>query len=96
MSDPMTILASIKRPALLVRAAHFGQAGYSRSTVLRRLLPDRALPPVGQAFESLLEREAMLEDARVGEVATYSFARHIEVLIALTAEARLAACREPA
>ncbi len=87
MSDFRTILSELRRPRLLMRAARFGMEEYRRDRDLRRLLngnmqPERAVP-------RLICEEALMEDTRRRGDATYSVSRHIEVLIALMAEARL-------
>ncbi len=92
MTDFRSLLANLSRPRLLIRAARFGLGDYRRERDLRRLvaphlnpahfIPERAMP-------HLLDVEAQLEQTRRAGDAAYSVARHIEVLIALMAEARL-------
>ena len=87
MTDFRKILADLRRPRLLIRAARFGMADYRRERDLRRIVaplstPDRTLP-------HLVEEEDRLETIRQSGDAGYSVARHIEVLIALMAEVRL-------
>ncbi|WP_128253880.1 DUF6477 family protein [Falsirhodobacter deserti] len=86
MTDFRNILANLSRPRLLVRAARLGIDEYRRERDLRRLTdhsrPESALP-------RLLETEARLEETRLAGDASYSVARHVEVLIALMAEVRL-------
>jgi hypothetical protein len=87
MTDFRSLLANLSRPRLLIRAARFGLGDYRRERDLRRLLaahlnPERTMP-------HLLDVEAQLEQTRRAGDAAYSVARHIEVLIALMAEARL-------
>lgn len=91
MTDIATRLAALRRPKLLIRAARFGLADYERGRDLKRLmhLPEPPSPRV--AVDRLVEREAELEDIRQHGGAGYSPARHVEVLIALIAEARLLA-----
>lgn len=86
MTDFRTALAALTRPRLLVRAARLGVEDYRRERDLRRLTVHAA---PDSAFPRLLEQEAMLEARRLDGDAAYSIARHIEVLIALMAEARL-------
>lgn len=86
MTDFRAILAQLSRPRLLVRAARLGMDDYRRERDLRRLT-DHAGPE--SAFPRLLEQEAHLEAKRTTGDASYSIARHVEVLIALMAEARL-------
>ena len=86
----------IHRPRLLVRAARFGLLEYERDRVLRRLFHTLAPPAPSKALPMLLEREAELDAQRLDRAATYSAARHIEVLIALMGEMRLSAAIEDA
>lgn len=93
LAQPVTACPTVldrRRPRLLLSAARHGLALYRRDRDLPRLLP-RAMgqPPL----DALTEAEARAETARRGGEATYSFARHIDLLIALLAEQRLA--RQP-
>jgi hypothetical protein len=87
MSDCCTLLANLRRPRLLMRAARFGMGEYRRERDLRRLLKMAGAPQ--DALPHLIEVEERLEATRLAGDATYSVARHIDVLIALLAEARL-------
>ena len=94
MSDFCKSLAALRRPRLLMRAARFGLGDYRRDRDLRRLgacgiSPEETVP-------SLMAAEARLEETRLAGDVTYSVARHIEVLIALLAEARLLRQSNPA
>jgi len=91
MQDRRTRLKALRRPALLVRAARHGQADYRRAQHLPRLLGYGALPAPGAALAALMEMEETHEARRREDDAAWSAARHVEVLIALMAEARLAA-----
>lgn len=86
MTDCCSLLATLRRPRLLMRAARFGLGDYRRERDLRRYV-DRTGSPE-ETVTSLLTVEARLEATRQAGDATYSVARHIEVLIALLAEAR--------
>jgi Family of unknown function (DUF6477) len=90
MEDPMTdcrtMLATLRRPRLLMRAARFGLADYRRERDLRRCVGGAASPE--DTVTSLMTVEARLEATRITGDAAYSVARHIEVLIALLAEAQ--------
>ena len=86
MTDFRSLLAEIRRPRLLMRAARLGLADYRRERDLRRLVGDQ---PVLPAVCALIDEERRLEDRRQAGDATYSVAQHVEVLIALIAEARL-------
>ena len=95
MTDPQTVLKSLRRPRLLVRAARLGLVDYNRTRSLRRLMPGETPPSPGQAFAFLAEHEAAIDQIRREGAASYSVARHIELLVALIEEARLAANRMP-
>ncbi len=83
------ILENLRRPALLVRAARAGLTDYDRTRDLARLMRTPAPPSPGQAINRLLAEEERLETTRRRGDAAYSFARHIDILIAMIAEARL-------
>ena len=89
MTDPLTLLAALRRPCLLIRAAKFGLTDYRRDRDLARLTQSATLPSPLRAVSMLMSEEHRLEETRRSGDATYSVARHIEVLIALMAEARL-------
>lgn len=95
MTDPQTLMSSLRRPRLLVRAARLGLLDYNRTRSLRRLFPGETTPGPGQAFFTLAERESSLDQSRRNGEAAYSVARHIELLVALIDEARLAEVRLP-
>jgi hypothetical protein len=87
MSDFRMILANLRRPRLLMNAARFGLGDYRRERDLRRLVRC-GLSPM-DTVPSLISVEAELEETRLAGAASYSVTRHIEVLVALLAEARL-------
>jgi len=93
MTDPIALFAAIRRPRLLLQAARIGLAEYRRDRDLRRLtgLASGATPRA--ALLTLLEAEAEAEQTRETGDANYSVSRHVEILIALMAEARLFACQ---
>lgn len=76
-----------RRPRLLLGAARHGLSLYRRDRDLPRIL-SRHLDKA--PLDALTEMEANIEQARRNGSATYSFARHIDILIALLAEQRLA------
>lgn len=88
MTDFRIHVAEMRRPRLLLRAARLGLTDYCRDRDLKRLI-DGAQAGVQTVVPRLLDEEARLEMTRVAGSATYSLARHIEVLIALLAEVRL-------
>lgn len=91
MSDLISFVHTLRRPRLLIRAARLGMADYNRDRVLRRLTRSASVPSPTGAVTSLLTVEATLESARQAGDATYNVSRHVEVMIALLAEARLLA-----
>lgn len=86
MTDCRSLLATLRRPRLLMRAARFGLGDYRRERDLRRYVDHAASPE--ETVSSLMSVEARLEATRQAGDAAYSVARHIEVLIALLAEAQ--------
>jgi len=92
----MNTIACSRRPRLLLRTARIGTRDYRRETDLRRVLRLPAAPPPGPAtVRALIDLEAQIEAQRlrpndsIGD--TWRPARHVEVMIALMAEARLMA-----
>ena len=89
MTDLIEILANIHRPRLLIRAARFGIEDYSRERDLKRLTGAATMPIPARAINNLIAEEARMEDTRKSGDAAYRVSKHVEVLIALMAEARL-------
>ncbi|PUB19375.1 DUF6477 family protein [Yoonia sediminilitoris] len=89
MLDIHTRIAQLRRPTLLARAARFGVDDYRRQTHLRRILNLENLPKHPQALILLLEIESELNKVRREKSGSYSPARHVAVLIAISGEARL-------
>jgi hypothetical protein len=87
MSDIRMMLANLRRPRLLMHAARFGLGDYRRDRDLRRLVAVGGSPE--DTLPHLISVEERLEATRLNGDASYSAARHIDVLIALLAEARL-------
>lgn len=87
MTEARPALADLRRPRILVNAARHGLSGYRRDRDLKRLI-DNDLPPE-TAVPRLMHEEERLEETRRAGDAAYSVMRHIEVLSALIAEARL-------
>lgn len=88
MTDLMTMLRGLHRPALLIRAARLGQEHYLRRRDLARILRTARLPGPGAAVIALMEREAELDERRRQGSGAYNCGAHVEVLVALMAEAR--------
>ncbi|KPN62447.1 hypothetical protein XMM379_001831 [Aliiroseovarius sp. xm-m-379] len=89
MTDALDLLKSLRRPRLLIRAARFGMIDYNRDRDLKRLMKSPRTPSPASAVDGLIVEEARLEATRQAGDASYSVGRHVEVLIALMAEARL-------
>lgn len=87
MTDFQVLIANLRRPRLLIRAARFGLADYRRDRDLRRLLGQISTPD--RDVERLMSEEEQLEEDRRAGEASYSVTRHIEILIALISETRL-------
>ncbi len=87
MTDFRALLADLRRPQLLIRAARCGLADYRRDRDLNRLLDCKPSPD--RAVQRLLGEEEHLEQIRKAGEASYSVTRHVEVLIALMSEVRL-------
>lgn len=90
MQDVLTRLTALRRPALLMRAARFGAAEYRRDRALRRHLGIGPLPGPTEALVRLLDIEVWHEACRQSGDAAYSVRRHVDTLIAVLGEARLA------
>jgi hypothetical protein len=89
MTDFAALLTVLRRPKILIRAARAGLVDYRRERDPKRSPRlDKAAPEA--AFGALLAEENALEAHRTAGVATYDPRRHIAVLTALLAEARLA------
>ena len=87
MTDFRKVLADLRRPRLLIRAARFGLTDYRRERDLRRIVTPLATPE--RTLPHLVAEEDRMETSRQMGDAGYSIARHIEILIALMAEVRL-------
>ncbi len=89
MSEILSALGALRRPRLLIRAARHGLADYSRDRTLMRLIEAGHSIAPEAAVQKLMQVEARIEIDRQKGDGTYSVARHIELLIALMAEARM-------
>ncbi|MBE9635470.1 DUF6477 family protein [Salipiger mangrovisoli] len=89
MQDLQSLLGALRRPRLLVRAARYGAADYRRDAHLPRLMGPGCPPRHAAALLRLLDMEADLDASRRDRAASYSAARHVEVLAAIIGEARL-------
>ncbi|EIE50684.1 hypothetical protein C357_12639 [Citreicella sp. 357] len=82
-------MTSLRRPRLLVRAARIGADEYRREVHLGRILSGLAPDRSGPVLMKLIELETMLDTRRRAVDASYSVARHVEVLAAMMGEARI-------
>jgi hypothetical protein len=89
MVNIIDILQTLKRPKILVRAARLGLAEYNRDRELRRITKTSRNTCQQTVFDRLLAHENRLEYARCNGDASYSIQRHIQVLTAVLAEAKL-------
>ena len=89
MQDLLTMLNTLRRPRLLIRAARIGAQDYSRDRHLRRLLGYGTLPRPASALMRLIDIERELDSLRCGEDAGYSLSRHLDILIAMVGETQL-------
>lgn len=96
MQDLLSMLNALHRPRLMMRAARIGAEDYRRATHLPRVLGYGVLPRPGAAVMKLMEIEATLEEQRQAADAGYDLIRHVDMLIALVAEARLLRASNPA
>ncbi len=91
MTDFATLLNALRRPKILIRAARAGVVDYRRDRDLKRLLRQPRSTATAHAIMSLLAEETRLEEDRARSDGTYDLQRHVAVLTAIIAEARLAA-----
>jgi hypothetical protein len=89
MTDFRSQLTQLQRPRLLIRAARLGVPDFRRERDLGRLIGTHTPPPPQVSMARLLEAEDELEDCRRSGSSSYSPMRHIDILIALMAEAQL-------
>lgn len=89
MTESFSRLDGLTRPRLLIRAARAGIAHYERARDLARILHGPAPTTPKAAIDALIDHEAEIEARRRAADAGYDIGRHIELLIAMMAEARL-------
>ncbi|WP_417588302.1 DUF6477 family protein [Pararhodobacter oceanensis] len=90
----LQMLTGIIRPQLLLRTARIGTLDYARARDLRRILRAPVTPkPGADCLAQLIELEEIHNARRLRPMhevgSPWRAARHIEVLIALLAEAQL-------
>lgn len=89
MQDILSILNTLHRPRLLIRAARIGAEDYRRAAHLPRVLGYGQFPRHGAALMRLMELEVDLNTLRLDEDSSYSLLRHIDILIAIIGESRI-------
>lgn len=89
MQDILSMVDTLSRPRLLTRAARLGANEYRREAHLQRLLGYGQLPRTGEALLQLLQHESTINAQRTSGDAGYSLTRHVDLLIAIVAEARV-------
>jgi hypothetical protein len=95
MSDILNRLDRLRRPRLLIRAARIGADDFRRDIHLPRLLGHGGLPRHITALSQLMEIEAAMNASRRADEASYSMIQHVEVMIAVIAEARILRASQP-
>ena len=90
MTDLFTMLNQLRRPRLLIQAARAGSEEYRRDPHLRRLFGHGLLPKSGEALMRLMDIESELNQQRREGAGSSSLVAHVDVLIAMMGEARLA------
>jgi hypothetical protein len=89
MTEFAAMLTDLRRPKILIRAARAGVTDYRRDRDLKRLVKDAKGAP-HETMAPLLAEEHRLETTRVTGGATYNIQRHVAILTAILAEARVA------
>ena len=89
MTNLASVLNTLRRPKILIRAARCGVADYRRERDLKRILRQPRAAAPERAIGSLLAEENRIEATRTAGDATYSIQRHVAVLTAILAEVRL-------
>jgi hypothetical protein len=89
MPDLIEEVRSLRRPKLLIRAAHCGLGDYSRTRDLARLTRLGRIFSPEQAVRRLLAEETETDARRRSDDTGYSIRHHIALLVALISEARL-------
>jgi len=89
MQDILSMMRTLRRPRLLIRAARIGANDYNRDKHLQRLLGYGTLPRSGPAMLALMDLERRMNDQRKGNDTAYSLVGHLDVLIAMIGESRI-------
>jgi hypothetical protein len=89
MKDINSHINALKRPKLLVSAARHGIDTYDRTIHLARYIAIHPLSGPGAALMHLFEIENEMNTARREKRGNYAPSNHIDVLVAIMAEAQL-------
>jgi uncharacterized protein DUF6477 len=95
MQDLLSMMSTLHRPRLLVRAARLGSRDYRRDCHLPRLLGYGTLPRSAVALMRLMEQEREINESRLSDDAGYSLPRHLDILIAMMGEAQRIRATQP-
>lgn len=95
MTDLLSLLALLRRPALLMKTARLGAQSYHRSRHLRRVLKGAVPASHGAALVQLMALEDAQNDKRKNGDANYAPALHVDIMIALISEAYLLSVTPP-
>lgn len=82
---------NLKRPRILVQAAKVGAQHYQRKRYLRDHFGSAAPGTASNFVQELLAKENLHNQQRIEKSAHYRAGQHLEVMIALIAEAKLLA-----
>lgn len=96
MTDGYAALRALRRPRLLIQAARHGLCEYRRDAHLRHILGLETGADGEPALAQLLALEADENDRRLRGDAGYRVSHHVDLIIALMAEARLRRPARPA
>ena len=88
MNDILSHLAQLRRPRLLMRAARIGAENFKRDIHLPRLLGAATPARHGPALLQLIEIESTMNEQRLCDESGYHLLQHVEVMIAIVAEAQ--------
>ncbi len=89
MSNINSALQTVRRPRILIRAARAGVVDYRRERDLKRLLRTTKSAVWHGVIDKLLAEENHLESTRTSGEGSYNLQRHVALLTAIIAEARL-------
>ena len=89
MSDVAAMLNTLRRPKILIRAARAGVIDYRRERDLKKLIRQQGGTCARKTIDTLLAEEHRLETTRTSGDGSYNLHRHITLLTAIIAEARM-------